>query len=126
MAVKKRVGGVDYYGWIKMGPGIPWGYNFEITQIAFEREFQIFKKPPLPPSPGMELYPNPTNDILHFGQFEFENIKVFSQQGSLIFNQNVLSGASEFTIDVHSWDRGVYMVRMESEGNVVIKEFVKY
>jgi len=126
MAVKKRVEGVDYYGWIKMGPGIPWGYNFEITQIAFEREFQIFKKPPLPTLSSIALYPNPTNDILHFSQVEFENVKVFNQQGGLMLSQDVLPANSEFTIDVHSWDRGVYLVRLESEGNVVTKEFVKY
>ncbi len=73
---------------------------------------------------GINLFPNPTSDILNFSLNGLENTKVsvVDVTGKVVMNTTI---SSENTINVDSLKSGVYFVQLEIEGSQQSYKFVK-
>jgi hypothetical protein len=69
------------------------------------------------------LTPNPVASQLHLGGMSLENaiIHVLSASGSVMPNARL----AEKLLDVSSLNPGLYFVRIEKEGQVIVKRFIK-
>jgi hypothetical protein len=74
------------------------------------------------------LYPNPTKNILnvhmdgHLGLPD--QVTIYNTLGQTIFNK-VLNNINDLSIDVSSYSNGVYLVKVQKEGQVKTLQFVK-
>ena len=75
---------------------------------------------PLPKTP-LKIYPNPVETTLYIGGVTSSSIvSIYSITGTLVLQQIVTE-----TIDVSSLDRGMYFVKIESEGKKTVQKFIK-
>ncbi|MFN5318247.1 MAG: T9SS type A sorting domain-containing protein, partial [Bacteroidia bacterium] len=77
----------------------------------------------------LRVYPNPTNGLLHIA-FEAalptnSKIDIFSADGRLVKQQQVLSGGYQFTIDCSSLPAGVYYLAFSNDALNSRLRFVK-
>jgi PKD repeat protein len=71
---------------------------------------------------GLQLYPNPasTQVLVVLNRFDAGSLSVYDNLGRLVYTQSQIVHAN--TIDVASWPKGVYYMRLTiPEGNVVRK-----
>ncbi len=70
------------------------------------------------------LYPNPTKDFVYINASEtIDNIKIYDMRGSLVFIKQI--SASQFSIDMSAYARGIYIVQLMLGNNVVSKRIIK-
>jgi beta-glucanase (GH16 family) len=68
------------------------------------------------------FYPNPTCDVLTFENPTFEKVNILSLDGKLIAEKSLVSNS----IDISTFENGIYLVSVISEkGSVITKRFVK-
>lgn len=76
----------------------------------------------------LSVYPNPTSESFtaQSSQLVLETtISLFDIQGKLLVSEKSLPQNGKLTMDVSSLENGVYFVKISSEGNSVIKKFIK-
>ena len=71
-----------------------------------------------------EIYPNPTTGILYFKGEPLTHIRIFDQQGRLVFQGREWQYSR--TIDVSHLPRGVYFLYARSQKREVIKKILKH
>ena len=76
------------------------------------------------------LFPNPVEDILNIEISTTErlnfDIKIIHANGQVIENSKVETyGQQNISFDLNELASGVYMIKLQSEGNQIIKRFVK-
>jgi hypothetical protein len=79
---------------------------------------------------GSFLYPNPgtdkvTLDLSSFTQISPIEIQIFDVSGGTI-KQLMLSSQSEVELDISSLNRGAYILKASSNGNLIITRFLKW
>jgi len=73
---------------------------------------------------GLVLYPNPAINILNIiATTPISSIEIFTVLGQKIYSQS--ESSNNIQIDISAFSRGTYFVRIESEGNSVVKNIVK-
>jgi hypothetical protein len=79
------------------------------------------------PDTRMALQPNPSNklfDIAIFGAMNGQSsLEIVDMQGKVVYQSQQLS--SKMTIPSQDWSAGVYLVRLNENGQVFQKKFVK-
>jgi len=71
-----------------------------------------------------ELYPNPTNGILHINSLNEETgYKIFNNFGSLVGTGDLKN--TESSIDISTYNQGIYFIAFKSEGKEVYRKIIK-
>ncbi len=77
----------------------------------------------------LSIFPNPFKDQLSISWTENISItalSIFDLQGSLIQNRQVANnGTNQYILDMKSLAQGVYVVRLEVGGDVIVKRLIK-
>jgi len=71
----------------------------------------------------INIYPNPTNDILNIENGVGASVGIYNTLGRLLFNTNILNNKQ--TIDMSEFSTGIYFLRMNNKGNVTTQKVVK-
>ncbi|MGQ9847519.1 MAG: endonuclease [Bacteroidales bacterium] len=75
--------------------------------------------------PDISFFPNPTKDYINIGvltQYSF-TVSVFDQAGRMVLNkENALANT---TLDIHSLENGVYVVKIEGKGFCCFRKLIK-
>lgn len=70
------------------------------------------------------VYPNPASEYVRVSSNNnIDELSIFSVDGKMVYSQYV--GQQETAIDLSGFNNGVYIVRMISNGEVVVKRIVK-
>jgi hypothetical protein len=71
------------------------------------------------------LYPNPANltTTLHLDNSFLFNLEVFNIYGERTHAYNAID--SSFSIDVSTWENGIYMFKLRTHDTVIIKKLIK-
>ena len=72
------------------------------------------------------LFPNPANDNITIEIFDFskdETISVYDIQGQLLMQQPMLQAKTN--VDISSFTKGIYFIKVASENGVEVKKFMK-
>lgn len=69
-----------------------------------------------------EVYPNPSNGLLHWNSDEVSRIDVFHLSGALVRQQAVQRG--DKTLDLSELPNGLYLVRLSNEEKTVVKKIL--
>ncbi len=64
---------------------------------------------------NLEIYPNPTRDVLHINNVALNTIAVHTIVGSLVFNQDFDGVTTQNSIDLSALAKGVYIVTLKSK-----------
>ncbi len=75
----------------------------------------------------VEIFPNPTSDFLSVTSSEFEMIKgfeIYNIEGELMIFQNFQENRNEILLNVESFNRGQYLIRIIAEKNFCSKMFI--
>jgi len=75
----------------------------------------------------MKLYPNPTDGMMALDLSLFQNsleVTILNVEGEELIQ--VLLGGTQNTVDLHSMSPGIYFVKIESQGQSVIKKLILY
>ena len=110
--------GVDGYGWMDMasvqgGEGmawILWAYAEDTDAIG---EFDS----------NVAVYPNPTNGNVTVAAPGMNHVSVLNALGQMIYDTNV--NTESVTLDLCSFEAGVYMVRVASENGACVRRITK-
>jgi hypothetical protein len=72
---------------------------------------------------NLKIYPNPTNGIINFIGLDakINRVVVYDIVGKMIKNQNFIS---ENTLDLNSFQDGIYIVKIETDLGVLNKKIV--
>ncbi len=70
----------------------------------------------------IKIYPNPASDYFYVNIIKKYNIQIFDLTGNLIFTKNNCNKNS--AININSLNKGIYVVRIESEGYIFNKKLV--
>ena len=66
------------------------------------------------------IYPNPTNGILNINAEAMKNITVINMAGQVVYKDNVDKDVE--TIDMSQFNTGIYMVRITTENDVIVRQ----
>jgi Secretion system C-terminal sorting domain len=71
---------------------------------------------------SIELYPNPVVDYLYlnFGNDKIDNVFIYNLLGQLVLESNTSN-----TIDVSNLKTGTYLIKIQSEDQIVTEKFIK-
>ena len=76
----------------------------------------------------MNLYPNPTQGLIHLNlgltQKETVSVVVYDVQGNQLFSKSMTASAVNETIDMTAHSAGVYLVSVTTSKGTIRKEFV--
>ncbi len=73
---------------------------------------------------NIDIYPNPADDFVKVTSNNIiREINIFSIDGRMVYSDNI--NQNEMTIDLSSFNKGTYIVRMILDGEVVVKRMVK-
>lgn len=72
---------------------------------------------------SVRIYPNPADDIIYINPSNDGFLEIFDIEGSKIQALNVVSGTS--SVDVGSFPKGVYIVKIRSNSSVEVGRFIK-
>lgn len=79
----------------------------------------------------VSVFPNPAGSrfTVRDSQFAIESISIFNLIGEQVGNEQFASGKKEFTLDVSTWNKGIYLVRVRRDcyncrEGVVVKKLV--
>jgi len=74
---------------------------------------------------AISIYPNPTNGMINY-QLEKDNIKglsIFNTTGHLILNKSI--NKQKGSIDLSSFVKGIYILRIQTDNSILTKKIVK-
>jgi len=68
--------------------------------------------------------PNPVQNIATINFVGLENrnnlqVQITDILGNLIYNSNLLQGQTELSLNTDSWEKGLYLIRLQSQGNII-------
>ncbi len=74
------------------------------------------------PEITVNIFPTPANDILNV-QFlsdrnYYSRLNIYSADGKLILQRNLISTDMDIIIQTHTWSEGIYLLRLESDEEV--------
>lgn len=73
----------------------------------------------------IKLYPNPTQGIINIKwQLEYKMVQVVDMLGKVIFSSNVIDGKKSISIEVNSFNQGIYFIQLINENHQVTKKFI--
>lgn len=101
----------------------PWPTNFyssgfDLDAVGVIHDLDHFDVPENGEAP-VSLYPNPVKDRLTINAENLQSVEVYNAMG-----QKVMTTASE-SIDMTSFSKGVYLVRVVCEGGTITKQVLK-
>jgi alpha-tubulin suppressor-like RCC1 family protein len=75
---------------------------------------------------SVSFYPNPAKDVVHFTYNNLPDAKleVFDLNGRMMYQTKTIGFTGELSFTVAQWSRGVYVFRIGSENNQIIKKMV--
>lgn len=116
---------IDKNGMIDNGGSLPF---VDAMNKAFKDGTAVLASQTLNgPDTRMALQPNPSNkqfDIAIFGVINGQSsLEIVDMQGKVVYQSQQLSG--KMTIPSQDWSAGVYLVRLNENGQVFQKKFVK-
>lgn len=83
---------------------------------------------PITTNKSLLVYPNPTNGLLNikrnFNSNKTYDLKVYDIQGNLLLQYQIENGLNEKQIDLTSFTKGVYLLKIGKDGQEQIKQFV--
>lgn len=106
-----------------------YGADYDLTQ-GFHQPGIDLSRPDPPEGNGVEVYPNPVVDILKIELFGVEEtdfeIIIFGLNGTVYYQRNI-SCARDYwlleTVDLASYKRGMYFVRIKTKDNRISRLF---
>ncbi len=75
---------------------------------------------------SMKLYPNPVKDMLYIQNNSHETgavVQIYDLTGHLVLTENMENHTTR--LDVSSLRKGIYLLRMESNGKMVTRKFIR-
>lgn len=93
--------------------GSEWGF---ISQFFAMEEVEMEK--------GLEIYPNPSSDIIQIRADEFSQIEIIDITGKVVVNKAVIAN-SIITVDVNNLPTGAYIVKAKNASSVLTGKFIK-
>lgn len=69
---------------------------------------------------NVSIYPNPAKDMLTIKAENITDVVIFNSLGQKVFAQTF--DGNEVTIDINNFDAGIYMVRINADGNEVTRK----
>ena len=69
-----------------------------------------------------EVYPNPSNGLIHWKTDEIRRIEIYHLTGALVRQQTVQP--TEKTLDLSDLNSGIYLLRLSNEGKTVVKKIL--
>lgn len=69
-----------------------------------------------------KIFPNPTHDFVNIKADKIKNVKIFSLLGSLVFEEDVDS--NELKVDVRQFGKGVYIMQIATETEILTEKIV--
>ena len=76
----------------------------------------------------LRLFPNPTSDsfTIQSTQLGVEtNVSIYDIRGRMVSSEKGVSQNGTFTLNISSFENGVYFVKISSEGNVAVRKLIK-
>jgi hypothetical protein len=77
---------------------------------------------------GIKIYPNPVKDALHVQSSKFkvgDEIKIFDVMGKEVLKSIINNPKSEINIDMRSFSKGIYFIKVNTSGREEIKKVIK-
>jgi len=74
-------------------------------------------------SASFTIYPNPANNKIEISTTENSEIEILNIEGEII--KSISSADNNATIDISSFARGMYFVKMKNGNGLVVKKFIK-
>lgn len=75
------------------------------------------------------LYPNPIgndkNATIYFGNLEVSLLEIFNMEGKSIFKKEINSQQQFIELDFSSYNEGMYIIKLNSKNNVIIRKIIK-
>ena len=69
---------------------------------------------------NVSVYPNPAKDMLTVKAENLSSVVIYNSLGQRVFAQSF--DGNEAKIDMNSFDAGIYMVRINADGNEVTRK----
>lgn len=76
------------------------------------------------------VYPNPANNVVNIsldalnGTANYE-IQIFNISGAMVYQNNTtFTGSNNVTLDVANWQKGIYFIKLENNGEIAIKQLI--
>lgn len=76
---------------------------------------------------NIAIFPNPFNDIFNvrLGNVIPEKIEISDITGKIVYTKNNFISSSEINIDLTDYSKGIYLVKIVSEGKYSVKKIIK-
>lgn len=72
---------------------------------------------------GVNIFPNPANDVLNIETAEPCQLYVFDQLGRLVFK--IETSQTHYSINIADWQKGAYLLHLSNDKLVANKRFIK-
>jgi uncharacterized delta-60 repeat protein len=74
--------------------------------------------------PELLLFPNPVSGTLnvHSGKGEISEVNIFNLSGQTIYSRKI-HAVTDFQIDVSGFERGIYLLKLNSDSGMLVKKF---
>ena len=69
---------------------------------------------------GIAIGPNPVNNALLISGHQIDNVEVYDISGKAVYRATGLA-TEQWTIDTSSWNKGVYIVKVNNQVKQIIK-----
>ena len=109
--------GVDGYGWMDMASvsseaysWLAWVYVYGYDWIGENNE-------------SVSVYPNPTSDKVNIVAFGSRHLTVLNTLGQVVYEGNTEGNMT--TLDMSSYQAGIYLVRVTTEKGEIVKRVLK-
>jgi hypothetical protein len=107
--------------WSSIPQGIP------MIRPIMGDDFELISVPEINKEHAIKVYPNPANEIIYIESdntldYNFD-IDIFSTNGQMVYKNQ--STESKQTIDLSSFDRGLYIIRISNQKQLIYKKFIK-
>lgn len=75
---------------------------------------------------ALSISPNPATNYLTIEKtFDESTLLVYNPLGKEILKQHISAKQNKITLDVSTWNRGIYFVQIETEGNIITQKIIK-
>jgi hypothetical protein len=78
---------------------------------------------PSQPIPALEVYPNPTNGIVHWNDDRFSKVRLYDLSGRLLLTQDT-KGQSAPQLDVSALSNGLYLLHLSNGTRTVVRKVI--
>ena len=113
-----------------MPVGINFSYSFFISDHSKPKNERFYltrrREAPMPDAnPLAQVYPNPVKDVLqiHLPKSSMSTLSLLNSLGNVCWTGN---GSALFNIDMNHFAPGLYLLRVETRGEIEIVKVVKY